>query len=148
MGGHNYVPHRLQVHAPSAHTRAPGAHESPPQIHTLPFHNVIISFSTVSFFTKPRGVWGTVRVELTQARAAHSTASEGLLVPSAALPEETGTGRNGNNPDDPATQCGAGPFHTASASSCLTLLVITVYLEIRIGDWLFKRMLLLGRWVG
>lgn len=43
-------------------TRARGrilarARESPPQnSHTLPFHNVIISFSTVSFFTKPRGV--------------------------------------------------------------------------------------------
>lgn len=40
---------------------------------------------------------------------------------------------NGKNPDDPATQYGAGPFHTAGESSCLTLLEITVYMEITIG---------------
>lgn len=56
-----------------------------------------------------------------------------MLVPSATLPEE-----KGKMEDDPATQCGAGPFNTASASSCLTLLEITVYLEIRAGDRLFK----------
>lgn len=55
-----------------------------------------------------------------------------------------GGGGDGKNPDDPATQCGAGPYHTASGSSCLTLMEITVYLEIRIGDWLLKEHAITG----
>lgn len=41
-------------------------------------------------------------------------------------------------PDDPTKQCGAGPFHTASGSSCSTLL------EIRTGEWLLKRHVITG----
>lgn len=88
MGGHNYVPHKLHT---LIHTLMDPLVLNSPQIHTLPFHNVIISFSMVSFFTKPRGMWGTVRVELAQATTAQPSASEGLFVPSETLAEEPET---------------------------------------------------------
>lgn len=61
-----------------------------------------------------------------------------VLAPSATLPEETEMGKMERKPDDPTKQCGAGPFHTASGSSCSTLL------EIRTGEWLLKRHVITG----
>lgn len=134
MGGHNYVLHGLYV----AHPPIPASARWP-HIPTLPFHNVIISFSMVSFFTKPRGVWGTVRVELTQAPAAHTTASQGLCSYQVQHSQKKWERGNGKSPDDPVTMQ-RGTLSHRLWKQLLDFMESPVHCtEIRFGCWLLKR---------
>lgn len=140
MGGHNYVPRRLRVHTlmrththrfPWARVCSKNSHTPIPQCYYLILHGLI-------FHKAPGCVRDSQGWAHTSPGCTPDCQWRSVLVPSATLPEETEMGKNGKKPDDPAKQCDAVAFHTASGSSCSTLL------EIRTGERLLKRHAITG----
>ena len=117
-----------------AHTRS--GVTSPPQIHTHSRSIMLLSHSPRSHFSQSPGV-----CEGQSGLSSHKPRLHTRLPVKVCVSTKCNTARRkkkGKWKMILQQQCGAGPFNTASASSCLTLLEITVYLEIRTGDRLFK----------